>query len=109
MLPRAIEVLWHGIAVSDQPSKFAVSLSAAEIYCERIRRVASNAILCIRSCGRHSLEPITDVLATCACDAGMSCTRVETEHRISQNTWAHTTIGANPVSCRLQKALSLRA
>ena len=38
MLPRAVEVLWSSIAASDQPCGFAVSLTAAEIYCERIRQ-----------------------------------------------------------------------
>ena len=37
VLPRAVKVLWQGIAASEQPCTFAVSLSAAEIYCERIR------------------------------------------------------------------------
>jgi len=38
VLPRAVEVLWRSIAASEQQRSFAVSLTAAEIYCERIRQ-----------------------------------------------------------------------
>ncbi len=40
VLPRAVEVLWRSIAVSEQQCSFAVSLTAAEIYCERIRQAS---------------------------------------------------------------------
>ena len=45
VLPRAVEVLWRSIAASEQQCSFAVSLTAAEIYCERIRQA-----LWLRSC-----------------------------------------------------------